>query len=46
VVEPPVLSWKLQQPQVCHAVALYCTVVTVARLGLPSQNRCTDERRD
>jgi hypothetical protein len=43
---PPVSSWTLRRPQLCHAVTLHYAVVTVAHLGLPSLNHCTCERHD
>jgi hypothetical protein len=46
VVGPPVSSWTLRRPQLCHAVTLHYVVVTVAHLGLPYQNRYTVERHD
>jgi hypothetical protein len=38
VAGPPVSSWTLRRSQLCHAVTLHYTVVTVAHLGLPSLN--------
>jgi hypothetical protein len=46
VAGPPVSSWTLRRPQLCHAVTLHYAVVTVAHLGLPSLNHCTSERHD
>ena len=46
VAGPPVSSWTLRRPQLCHAVTLHYAVVTVAHLGLPSLNHCTGERHD
>ena len=46
VAGPPVSSWTLRRPQLCHVVTLHYAVVTVAHLGLPSLNHCTGEHHD
>jgi hypothetical protein len=46
VAGPPVSSWTLRRSQLCHAVTLHYTVVTVAHLGLPSLNNWTGELHD